>query len=89
MNRMTTEEFLANRKAAGRLIDVESCKMMKTTSATLSLNPPPLRFHNDKLWVGSDECGQVYVDDLPEHTRRALFARIERENWKSTDDLPF
>jgi hypothetical protein len=31
----------------------------------------------------------VYVDDLPEHTRRALFARIERENWKSTDDLPF
>jgi hypothetical protein len=34
MNRMTTEEFLANRKAAGRLIDVESCKIMKTTSAT-------------------------------------------------------
>jgi uncharacterized protein YfcZ (UPF0381/DUF406 family) len=91
-NRMTKEDFLANRKAAGRMIDVETCKIMKKytdLSDPYRLNPPPLRFHNDMFWVASDESGEVYVDDLPEDKRRALFARIEREDLKFMDDWPF
>jgi hypothetical protein len=92
-DRMTTEEFLANRKAAGRTIDVETCKIMKKYTDLRDpyrLNPPPIRPHNDMFWVASDESGEVYVDDLPEDKRRALFARIEREDLRSMDDdLPF
>ena len=63
-DRMTKEEFLANRKAAGRVIDVETCEMRQIGRLT---------------FVQSAESdGPVCQYDLPEDKRRALCARIER-----------
>ena len=91
-DRMTKEEFLASRKAAGRVIDVETCKIMTRYTNLCDpycLNPPPRRSYNDVLWVASDETGAVYVDDLPEDKARALLARLARDYVQPRDDLPF
>ena len=43
-DRMTKEEFLANRKAAGRDIDIENCAIWQTYCQILDpygIDPPP------------------------------------------------
>jgi hypothetical protein len=45
-NRMTKEDFLANRKAAGRMIDVETCKIMKSIP-TLAIHIVSIRLPSD------------------------------------------
>jgi hypothetical protein len=93
-DRMTKEEFLANRKTAGQVIDVETCRVWEEYSNfadPYGLEPVPDDFNPDApdldqnpvgkaIWVGSLEHGAVFVDDLPEDKRRALHARLDRAN---------
>ena len=84
-DRMTKEEFLANRKAAGRVIDVETCDIVEWWVPTMDpygIKPDlPDEMHQigRLTFVQSAESdGPVCQYDLPEDKRRALCARIER-----------
>jgi hypothetical protein len=93
-DRMTKEEYLADRQAAGEMIDVETCRVWEQYSNFVDpygLDPVPDDFDPDApdhdpdpvemaIWVGSLEHGAVLEDDLPIAKQRALYARIEREN---------
>jgi hypothetical protein len=93
-DRMTKEEF-RNRKAAGRLIDVEACEIWKASCQVLDpygLDPALNEYDciGRLVFVQSaDSDGPVWASDLPEDKRRALHARIERGDVEPTDDLPF
>ena len=86
--RMTKEEFLAGRKAAGRLIDVETCRIWSEYCEMAD----PYGVHRDchecvgmVTFVTSLESdGPVRVDDLPKDKQRALDARIDRMNHTPT-----
>jgi hypothetical protein len=83
------KEFLASRKAAGRVIDVETCKIGK-----LAVNvADPYGVYRGEvdacignlLFVASlASDGWVLAYDLPEDKRRALDARIDRANQTPT-----
>ena len=81
-NKITKEEFLANRKAAAQVIDVETCKIDWWWANILDPYGvyPDCDRHVDRVtFVRSPETeGWVSEDDLPEDKARALYARIER-----------
>ena len=84
-NRMTKEEFLASRVAAGWAIDIETCEVLIRSAYTLDPYgvepdlPPELRQIGSYYFVRSAESdGWVCEYDLPEDKDRALHARIER-----------
>ena len=90
--RMTKREFLANRKAAGRVIDVETCDIVKTTVNLADPYGVDRRLRVEcigrVLFVASAQSGGwILVEDLPEDERLALKARIERGDVD--DDVPF
>jgi hypothetical protein len=91
-DRMAPKEYYANRIAAGRLIDVETCEIAKLTvdlADPYGMDPAdPAECIGRLLFVASAESeGWVLVEDLPEDNRRALHARIERGDVE--DDFPF
>jgi hypothetical protein len=93
-DRMTTEAFLANRKAAGRLIDPETCDIGEwcvDLADPYGVNrPPPAECIGRITFVASAESGGwVLVEDLPDDKQRALHARIERGDVEPMDDWPF
>ena len=95
-DRMTKEEFLASREAAGRLIDVETCEIQWWYAQTLDPYgverdlPAELRLVGRSYFVRSAESdGWVSLYDLPKDKARALHARIERGDVGSMNDLPF
>ena len=92
-DRMTKEEFLANRKAAGREIDVETCDIAKwyaDLADPYGLNRPAPECIGRITFVASAESdGWVDVADLPEDKALALNARIERGDGEPKDDWPF
>lgn len=91
--KMTKEEFLANRKAAGHMIDVKTCAIAEwyaDLADPYGVHRPPADCIGRLTFVASAESnGWVGLGDLPEDKRRALYARIERENWATDDDIPF
>jgi hypothetical protein len=90
------EAYVANRKEAGRVIDIETCEYTRCYANPFDpylTDPwddvPPddeLRCCNDKCWfVWSKESdGWIAADDLPEEKWQALQRRNERELklWK-------
>jgi hypothetical protein len=93
---MTKVEFLANRKAAGQVIDVETCEVAIWSAQTLDpygVEPdllPEERQIGSCCFVRSAESdGWVCQYDLPQDKVRALYARIERGDVEPMDDLPF
>jgi hypothetical protein len=91
--RMTKEEFLVNRKAAGREIDVETCDILKwyaDLEDPYGIDRPVSGCIGRITFVASAESdGWVDEADLPEDKALALNARIERGDWKPKDDEPF
>jgi hypothetical protein len=92
-DRIAREEFLANRKAAGRMIDVETCDIdewyVDLADPYGISRPPAAECIGRVLFVASAESdGWVLLEDLPDDKRRALHARIERGDVKPKDDLP-
>jgi len=81
-DRMTKEEFLANRKAAGLAIDVETCDIAEWYARIVDpygVDPDSDPCVGKTLFVASLlSDGWVYAGDLPEDQRRALRARIDR-----------
>ena len=81
-DRMTKEEFLANRKAAGLAIDVETCDIAEWYARIVDpygVDPDSDPCVGKTLFVASLlSDGWVYAGDLPEDQRRALHARIDR-----------
>ena len=94
-DRMTKEEFLANRKAAGRVIDVETCEIAQWCVEILDPYgvepdlPDEMHCVGRTTFVRSAESdGWVSVYDLPENKARALYGRIER-GVKQEEKLPW
>ena len=88
-DRMTAEEFLADRKAAGRLIDVETCRVWWEhcdITDPYGVGPKTDDYCVGRVtFVGSLESdGPVGDFDLPEDKQRALDARIARANHTPT-----
>jgi hypothetical protein len=95
-DRMTKEEFLANRKAAGQVIDPETCEVAIWSAQTLDpygVEPdllPEERQIGSYYFVRSAESdGWVCQYDLPEDKVRALYDRIERGDVDPMGDIPF
>jgi hypothetical protein len=89
---LTKEDFRANRKAAGREIDVETCDVTAwyvDLDDPYGLNRPPSGCIAKTIFVASAESGGwVLEDDLPKDKWRALRDRIERGDVKPNDE-PF
>jgi hypothetical protein len=88
---MTKEEFLASRKAAGRVIDVETCKIAWWYAQIVDPYEIESDLPDEAYCVGSicfvvspESDGPVCVCDLPEDKVRALYARIDRANQTPT-----
>jgi hypothetical protein len=90
-DRMTKEQFLASRKAAGRAIDVETCEIEWCYAQAFD----PYGVDTDlpdELWVvgreyfarSAESDGWVSIYDLPEDKRRLLYARMGEP-----DECPF
>ena len=84
-DRKMKEEFLANRKAAGRVIDVETCEIAQWWVQIMDPYgvepdlPDEMQCVGRTTFVRSAESdGWVSVYDLPENEARALYGRIER-----------
>ena len=86
---MTREEFLAGRIAAGRVINIETCKIFKNAVNVAD----PYGIYGDEvphcigrlLFVASnDSDGIVFIGDLPDDKVHALHARIDRATQKPT-----
>jgi hypothetical protein len=92
-DRMTKDEFLANRKAAGRVIDVETCDIAEWYADLADPygvdRPPPECIGRIRFVASAESDGWVFVEDLPEHKRRALHDRIKRGDGEPNDDWPF
>ena len=81
---MTKEEFLANRKEAGRRIDPNSADVEFTFRWTevfdpygvLDLTPEEKCIGRSYFACSPDSGGWVSFDDLPEQTRGELWRRI-------------
>jgi hypothetical protein len=76
---MTIKQFYADRKAAGRAIDIATCEIIK--AKTLTLDPYLIEPEHDDM-IGTayfvwspNSCGWVHTSDLPAAKRRALFDR--------------
>ena len=92
-NKMTKEEFLATRRAAGRMIDPETCEIWDEYCQILDpygVDPPP----DECCCIGrlifvrsSERNGPVCQYDLPDDTYLAVCARISRGDVR--DELPF
>ena len=92
-DQVTKEEFLANRKAAGRVIDPETCDIAQWYVDLADpygvSSPPPAECIGRVTFVASAESdGWVLVEDLPEDKARALHDRIER-GVEQEEDLPW
>lgn len=89
MNDTEREEYLAGRKAAGRKIDVETCKIIKIY---VNVADPYGIWGRQVEWciggllfVASMESdGLVLVEDLPDDKARALDARTDRASQTPT-----
>jgi hypothetical protein len=91
-DRILKEEFLASRKTAGRMIDVETCEIWDAHCQVLDPYGVDLLPDDDcigrEIFVGSAESdGPIWAGDLPEDKRRALYARIKRGDVG--DGIPF
>jgi hypothetical protein len=92
-DQMTKEEFLANRVAAGRAIDVETCEIYKKTCSIM--DPYGVDPDDSCECIGrvpfvrsAESHGWVCVYDLPKDKARALHDRIER-GVEQEEDLPW
>jgi hypothetical protein len=94
-DRITTEAFLASRKAAGQVIDIEICEIGLWSAYTLDPYgvehlPDEARTIGLCYFVRSAESdGWVCQCDLPENGVRALYERIERGEVEPMGDIPF
>ena len=83
------DAYRANRKEAGRVIDIETCEYMWFTPTFSTPTAPSLMMRRvstmggcfGRCWfVWSDESdGWIYEDDLPEEKWQALKRRMEHE----------
>jgi hypothetical protein len=87
MTNFDAEEFMEGRIAAGREIDVETCKLIGIHGNAMDPygiypNGPDSYVAYEKLLFvdGPDSDGWVYEEDLPEDKRHALRDRIDRAN---------
>ena len=78
------------------MIDVETCEVNWWWAQTLDPYGSEPDLPDEQRQVGraffvwsAESDGPVWAYDLPEDKRRALYARIERGDVKSMDDLPF
>jgi hypothetical protein len=81
------QQFMADRKAAGRWIDIETCGI-KTCYVDLT-DPYGIGLDRPRgpvTFVVSAETGWVLAQDLPQHKRDELQARIERGDVGAMDD---
>jgi hypothetical protein len=87
-DRKTKEEFLASRKAAGQVIDVETCRIGKLACNVVDpygLDRDAESCIGNLLFVVSAETdGWVLAEDLPEEKYNALYARIDRARQTPT-----
>ena len=99
------DAYVANRKEAGRLIDIETCEYTRCycnhhdpyNTYPWDDDPPDdemseqCRSDLSKCWfVWSDESdGWIEAYDLPEEKVQALQRRMEREDNTKTDEMPF
>jgi hypothetical protein len=94
-DRITTEAFLASRKAAGQVIDIEICEIGLWSAYTLDPYgvehlPDEARTIGPYYFVRSAERdGWVCQYDLPEDKVRALYDRIERGGVDPMGNIPF
>jgi hypothetical protein len=90
-DRMTKEEFLASRFAAGQVIDVERCEINWWWAKIVDpcgVDPNSDPCVGRVIFVRSAESGGWVCDkDLPEDKWAALDARIKRGDLH--DDWPF
>jgi hypothetical protein len=87
LTRDELRQWLASRKDAGRLIDIETCTILKTGACDddpygiremLGENPYDQRGSN--FFVCSpDGDGWIWEGDLPSEKHQALYARLKRE----------
>jgi hypothetical protein len=85
--------WLASRDAAAQTVDIETCTIYP--QAVQMFDPYGLDVSMPEEWecvgkyifVVSDATnGGVYIDDLPEKKRNALYERIKREHMKREED---
>jgi hypothetical protein len=78
------KEFYANRRAAGRLIDIETCQGCHSTideSDPYGIELAPYGMINCVLFVrNKDSDDWIWVSDLPADKREALNERGKREH---------
>ena len=82
-DRITKEEFLADRRATGPVIDVETCEILKKFCNFFNpygIDPGCSEFRpGTTIFVRSAESvGWVWAQDCRDEKRRALYDRIER-----------
>jgi hypothetical protein len=77
------EEFHANRQAAGRLIDIETCELFRMPACDddpygIKLVPYP-QWGTNRFVGSEDSDGWIHEADLPVEKARAMYDRIWRE----------
>jgi hypothetical protein len=91
MNSDEIEKFLAGRKAAGRVIDIENCNVVTLHVDVLDpygIYGEPAQCLGSFTFVASAESGGwVLEEDLPDDKYRALQARAARGDFM--DVFPF
>jgi hypothetical protein len=87
-DRKTKEAFLASRKAAGQVIDIETCRIAKlacNVADPYGLERDVESCIGNLLFVVSAETGGwVLAEDLSEEKYDALYARIDRARQTPT-----